>query len=129
MSRARDKQKIGIVRSIEDWQKGIIKIIEEHAEQLSLTKKEVTDAINLSVRYYLTGKNRSANRFVVASGAIYIATTLNDNKRSQERICEVLRITPVSLRRAYIDICEKLEILEKMEEYQNETLSNKEGQS
>lgn len=118
MSRA--KERIGIVRSVEDWQKGIIKIIEEHAEQLSLTNKEVTDAINLSTRYYLTGKNRSANRFVVASGAIYIATTLNDNKRSQERISEVLRITPVSLRRAYIDICNKLGILEKMEEYQND---------
>lgn len=109
------KRRINTVRSIEDWQAGFLEVIYNAAELLSLSKKDVEDAIKLGFRYYNTGKFRSANRFVIGGGAIYIVTALNGDRRSQERICEVLDITKVSLRRCYRDIYEKL-LIEKIGE-------------
>lgn len=111
-----DKRRIGVVRSTEDWQGGFLEVLYNFSKDLSLSKKDIDDTIDLGFRYYATGKSKSTNRFVVVAGAIYVATALNGDRRSQERISEVLGITTVSLRKCYRDICDKLLIPYKEEE-------------
>lgn len=111
-------RKVGKVRSLKEWQDGFVEIIDSISEELSLSKKDVINATDLGFRYYNTGKNISHNRFVVVAGAVYIATALSGDRRSQERICKVINVTTTSVRRCYRDICDKLN-LEGMEEDAN----------
>lgn len=110
------KKRIGVVKNLEDWHDGFLKVMEEASNELSLSLEETKYATDMGFRYFNTGKNKCANRFVVASGAIYISAFLKGNRISQDRISEVLKVSSVSLRKCYRDIIDCLKMQVEIED-------------
>jgi len=51
----------------------------------------------------------------VAAAALYIAAVLNDEKRTQREVADVVGVTEVTIRNRYKEIVEKLGIEEEIE--------------
>jgi len=87
-----------------------IDYVSRFASELGLTGEVQTKAIELLKEATKKGLTSGRGPTGVAAAAVYIASVLSGERRTQRDVAEVARVTEVTVRNRYKELCEKLEL-------------------
>ncbi len=88
--------------------------ISRFASILHLTPKSQNDALKILKKADIVELTSGRGPAGIAAAALYVASLLNDEKRTQREVADVAGITEVTIRNRYKELIEKLKLEEKI---------------
>jgi transcription initiation factor TFIIB len=88
--------------------------ISRFASILHLTPKSQNDALKILKKAEIVELTSGRGPAGIAAAALYVASLLNDEKRTQREVADVAGITEVTIRNRYKELIERLELEDKI---------------